>query len=59
MNDPKNTADDSGTTQAERLAIRTGITGDQAQDLIDRIGHGDEEALEAAALELKRGSPLP
>ncbi|MHA6646154.1 hypothetical protein [Mesorhizobium sp. A623] len=37
----------------EELAFKTGITGDQAQDLIDRIGT-DREALEQAARSLKR-----
>jgi len=57
MSHPKSNADEpvdeTHTTDAERLAIKTGITGDQAQDLIDRIGDGDSEALEAAARELK------
>jgi hypothetical protein len=36
----------------EELALKTGITGDQAQALVDRIGH-DREALEQAARELR------
>ena len=36
----------------EALAIRTGITGDQAQELIDRLGN-DRAALEEAARSLK------
>jgi hypothetical protein len=36
----------------EALAMRTGITGDQAQELIDRIGD-DNQALEQAAMNLK------
>jgi hypothetical protein len=56
MNRPRSNADEhvDETTDAERLAIKTGITGDQAQELIDRIGGGDQEALEAEARELKR-----
>jgi hypothetical protein len=58
MNHPRSNADEhiddyAATTAAERLALKTGITGDQAQELIDRIGDGDMEALEAAARELK------
>jgi hypothetical protein len=55
MNHPgSNTGEhvDDRVMNAERLAIKTGITGDQAQELIDRIGDGDVEALEAAAREL-------
>lgn len=37
---------------AEVLAFRTGITGDEAQDLIDRLG-ADWELLEQAARSLK------
>jgi hypothetical protein len=59
MNHPRSNADEhiddyATTTDAERLAIKTGITGDQAQELIDRIGDGDMEALEAEARELKK-----
>jgi hypothetical protein len=58
MNHPRSNADEhvdeTHTTDVERLAIKTGITGDQAQELIDRIGAGDMEALEAEARELKR-----
>ena len=36
----------------EDLAFKTGITCDQAQDLIDRIGTADREALEQAARQL-------
>lgn len=38
----------------EALAMRTGITGDQAQDLIDRLGN-DREAIEEAARSLATG----
>ncbi|RVD32976.1 DUF2934 domain-containing protein, partial [Mesorhizobium sp. M4B.F.Ca.ET.019.03.1.1] len=34
------------------LAMRTGITGDEAQELIDRLG-SDRAAIEAAARSLK------
>jgi hypothetical protein len=58
MNHPRSNADehidDYRITDAERLAIKTGITGDRAQELIDRIGDGDQEALEAAAREMKK-----
>ena len=58
MNHPRSNADehidDYRTADAEKLAMKTGITGDQAQELIDRIGDGDMEALEAEARELKR-----
>jgi hypothetical protein len=37
---------------AEALAMRTGITGDQAQDLIDRLGD-DPLALDEAARSLR------
>ncbi|AEH87688.1 MULTISPECIES: DUF2934 domain-containing protein [Mesorhizobium] len=37
----------------EELAVRTGISGDEAQDLIDRLGT-DRAALEQAARSLKR-----
>ncbi|AZO00029.1 DUF2934 domain-containing protein [Mesorhizobium sp. M9A.F.Ca.ET.002.03.1.2] len=36
----------------EALAMRTGITGDQAQDLIDKFGN-DRAAIEEAARSLK------
>jgi hypothetical protein len=39
---------------AEALAMRTGITGDQAQDLIDRLGN-DWAAIEDAARRLAAG----
>ncbi|WP_192181431.1 DUF3606 domain-containing protein [Mesorhizobium amorphae] len=45
--DPDNVLD------VEALALRTGITGDQAQALVDRIGN-DRAALEQAARELKQ-----
>ena len=56
MNHPRSNADEhvDGTAAAELLALKTGITGDQAQELIDRIGHGDMEALEAEARQLKK-----
>ena len=44
--DPDNVLD------VEQLALKTGITGDQAQDLIDRFGT-DRQLLETAARELK------
>ena len=37
----------------EAFALRTGITGDQAQALIDRTGN-DRVAIEQAARELKK-----
>lgn len=37
----------------EALAMRTGISGDQAQELIDKLGN-DRGAIEDAARELKR-----
>jgi len=49
---------DSRVVDAELLAIKAGITGDQAQALIDRIGDGDMEALEAAARELKNSGTI-
>jgi len=62
MNHPRSNADEhieeTHTTDAERLAIKTGITGDQAQELIDRIGDGDMEALETAARELKNSGTV-
>jgi hypothetical protein len=56
MNTPRSNADEhvDETTAAELLALKTGITGDQAQELIDRIGAGDMEALEAEARQLKK-----
>jgi hypothetical protein len=56
MNHPRSNADEhvDETTAAELLALKTGITGDQAQELIDRIGDGDMEALEAEARQLKK-----
>jgi hypothetical protein len=56
MNPPRSNAGEhiDETTRAERLALKTGITGDQAQELIDRVGDGDMEALEAEARELKK-----
>jgi hypothetical protein len=45
--DPDNVLD------VEQLALKTGITGDQAQALIDRIGN-DRQALEAAARALSK-----
>jgi hypothetical protein len=44
----------SDVMTAEALAMRTGITGDQAQDLIDRLGN-DREAIEEAARSLATG----
>ncbi|MER8409664.1 hypothetical protein NKH16_34490 [Mesorhizobium sp. M1307] len=35
----KRAASQSDIEAAEALAMRTGITGDQAQDLIDRLGN--------------------
>ncbi|TJU98293.1 MAG: DUF2934 domain-containing protein [Mesorhizobium sp.] len=37
----------------EELAVRTGISGDEAQELIDRLGN-DRAAIEQAARSLKR-----
>jgi hypothetical protein len=45
--DPDNVLD------IEQLALKTGITGDQAQALVDRIGN-DRQALETAARELSK-----
>jgi hypothetical protein len=42
----------SDVLSVEALAMKTGITGDQAQELIDRIGD-DNQALEEAAMNLK------
>ncbi|ESX64915.1 MULTISPECIES: DUF2934 domain-containing protein [unclassified Mesorhizobium] len=42
----------SDVLTVEALAMRTGITGDQAQELIDRLGN-DRAALEEAARNLK------
>lgn len=50
-NEPKVDAND--VLDVEALALKTGITGDQAQDLIDRFGT-DRQLLETAARELKR-----
>ena len=44
----------SDVMRVEALAMRTGITGDQAQDLIDRLGN-DREAIEEAARSLAIG----
>ena len=44
----------SDVMTVEALAMRTGITGDQAQDLIDRLGN-DREAVEEAARSLATG----
>ncbi|MER9406996.1 DUF2934 domain-containing protein [Mesorhizobium caraganae] len=44
----------SDVITVEALAMRTGITGDQAQDLIDRLGN-DREAIEEAARTLATG----
>ncbi|UVK51719.1 DUF2934 domain-containing protein [Mesorhizobium sp. AR02] len=38
--------------EVEQLAVRTGISGDEAQDLIDRLG-ADRAATEQAARSLK------
>ncbi|PDQ18387.1 hypothetical protein CN311_24925 [Mesorhizobium sanjuanii] len=45
----------SDVLTVEALAMRTGISGDEAQELIDRLG-GDRAAIEQAArsLEMKR-----
>ncbi|MGX9115621.1 DUF2934 domain-containing protein [Mesorhizobium sp. BHbsci] len=45
-------AGQSDVEAAEALAMRTGITGDQAQDLIDRLGD-DPLALDEAARSLR------
>ncbi|MER9405283.1 DUF2934 domain-containing protein [Mesorhizobium caraganae] len=42
----------SDVLSVEALAMKTGITGDQAQELIDRIGD-DNQALEQAAMNRK------
>ncbi|MER8548044.1 DUF2934 domain-containing protein [Mesorhizobium sp. M0684] len=42
----------SDVLTVEALAMRTGITGDQAQELIDRLGN-DRATLEEAARNLK------
>ncbi|MER8885335.1 DUF2934 domain-containing protein [Mesorhizobium sp. M0816] len=42
----------SDVLTVEALAMRTGITGDQAQELIDRLGN-DRATLEQAARNLK------
>jgi hypothetical protein len=42
----------SDVLTVEALAMRTGITGDQAQALLDRLGH-DRAAIEDAARSLK------
>lgn len=47
------TIDPDNVLDVEALALRTGITGDQAQVLVDRIGN-DRAALEQAARELKQ-----
>ncbi|MBB6410724.1 DUF2934 domain-containing protein [Mesorhizobium sangaii] len=44
----------SDVMSVEVLAMRTGITGDQAQDLIDRLGD-DRVAIEDAAASLAAG----
>lgn len=44
----------SDVLTVEALAMRTGITGDQAQDLIDRLGN-DRDAIEEAARSLATG----
>ena len=44
----------SDVMAVEALAMRTGITGDQAQDLIDRLGN-DREAIDEAARSLATG----
>ncbi|MER8874585.1 DUF2934 domain-containing protein [Mesorhizobium sp. M0814] len=48
----KRGAGQSDVEAAEALAMRTGITGDQAQDLIDRLGD-DPLALDEAARSLR------
>lgn len=47
------TIDPDNVLDVEALALRTGITGDQAQALVDRIGN-DRAALEQAARQLKQ-----
>ena len=42
----------SDVLTVEALAMRTGITGDQAQELLDRLGN-DRAAIEDAARSLK------
>ncbi|MER8752484.1 DUF2934 domain-containing protein [Mesorhizobium sp. M1050] len=41
----------SDVLEVEALAVRTGISGDEAQELIDRLGH-DRAAVEQAARSL-------
>lgn len=47
------TLDPDNVLDVEALALRTGITGDEAQALVDRIGN-DRAALEQAARQLKQ-----
>ena len=56
MNHPRSNTDEhvDETAAAELLALKTGITGDQAQELIDRLGDGAMEALAAEARQLKK-----
>ncbi|MER8870591.1 DUF2934 domain-containing protein [Mesorhizobium sp. M0814] len=49
---PTGTIASSDVLTVEALAMRTGITGDQAQELIDRLGN-DRATLEEAARNLK------
>ncbi|MER9895214.1 DUF2934 domain-containing protein [Mesorhizobium sp. M0119] len=49
---PAGTIASSDVLTVEALAMRTGITGDQAQELIDRLGN-DRATLEEAARNLK------
>ncbi|MGX9118179.1 DUF2934 domain-containing protein [Mesorhizobium sp. BHbsci] len=42
----------SDVLTVEALAVRTGISGDQAQELLDRLGN-DQAAIEQAARNLK------
>lgn len=49
--DPRN-IEREDVYEAEQLALKTGITGDQAQELIDRIG-SNRVALEEAAMSLR------
>ena len=51
---PKEQAiDPDDVLDIEQLALKTGITGDQAQALVERIGN-DRQALEAAARALSK-----
>ena len=48
----KREIDSADVLTVEALAMRTGISGDEAQDLLDRLGN-DRAAIEQAARSLK------